>query len=229
VLGGGAALLAALAPPPATTRPIATEPPTTTPPPLPTATPIGQLVVDDFSQPGGGFAVIEHADGSVAYAEGKLRMVLLVELLEWISLSRRVDTDNVTVEVDVTQVSGPDRNEMAVLCRYQPDDGDTPIDDERFVALAISGEGEYAIWQKRDGERTYLVEWTAAPGLTTGPGAPHHLTASCQDDRLLLEADGQVLAETTDPAPTSGDVALMAGLRAEGQLVVEFDNVIVTE
>ncbi len=229
VLGGGAALMAYLSPPAATARPTATERPTNTPPPPPTGTPVGQLVVDDFSDAASGFGRVDDEFGTVAYADGTLRMTLLVEALEWISLSGRVDTRNVSVDVDVTQVSGPDRNELAVLCRYLPDDRGTPIDEERYVAFAISGEGEYSVWQKRAGEITRLVEWTTAPELVAGAGVSHHLTVSCQEERLYFEADGVTLAELVDPAPTAGDVALMAGLRAEGELVVEFDNVVITE
>jgi hypothetical protein len=227
-LGGGAALMGLFAPQP-TAHPTATEPPADTPAPLPTGTPFGQLLVDDFSDPASGFGRIEDPDGSVVYADGVLRMTLLVELLEWFSLSGRVDAPDVAVEADVTQVSGPDRNELAVLCRFQPDDPDTPIDEQRYTAFAISGEGEYAVWQKRDGDLARLVEWTAAPSLETGAGIPHRLSVLCQGERLAFEVDAVPLAELTDPAPIRGDVALMAGLRTTGELVVEFDNVVVTE
>jgi hypothetical protein len=228
-LGGGAAILAALAPQ-ATARPTATERPTNTPAPLPSATPIGQLMVDDFSNPDSGFGTFNAEDGTkVDYEDNVLRMVVVNELDEWISPSGSVDAQNVVVDVDVTQVTGPNLNELAILCRFQPNDPDTPIVDPRYVAFAINGAGEYSIWRTRDGEVTRLVDWTAVPGLATGPGVTHHLTAGCQDNRLFFEADGITLPEITDPGPTNGDIALMAGLREAGELVVEFDNVVVTE
>ena len=229
VLGGGAALMAVLAPQP-TARPTAAEP-LNTPVAVLTATPSGQLLADDFENPAGGFLITrqEYPEGRVEFAEGALRITVLVAGFEWRSPSQRVDAPDVVIDVDVTQVSGPDRNELAVLCRFQADDDQAPGDTERFVAFAISGEGEYSIWQKRDEKIDRLVNWTAAPGLSTGAGTPHHFTVTCQGPTLRLEVDGVRLHETTDPAPTHGDVAMMAGLRAEGELVVVFDEVVVRE
>ena len=46
---------------------------------------------------------------------------------------------------------------------------------------------------------------------------------------LRFEIDGTLLGQALDSEPGVGDVAVMAGLREDGQLVVTFDDVTATE
>ena len=57
---------------------------------------------------------------------------------------------------------------------------DTDATDPKYVALGINSQGQYAIWRTRDGAVEYLATWTEVPGLATGPGVTHRLTAACQ-------------------------------------------------
>ncbi len=216
-LGGGAAAIAFFSSP--TPIPSATTLPTATPLPTLPPTPQGQLLADDFSEPGSGFAVTrrDDPDGNVAYAPDALQITVLTKGIEWFSWSGRVNTTDVAIEATVQQVSGPAQSEMALVCRWQ--------DSDNYTAFAISGAGVYSIWQKRDGATTRFVDWTPAPALTAGTGAIHRVRAICAGPTLSLEADGSILGEAADPNPVSGDIALMAGLREEGELVVTFDDV----
>jgi len=218
-LGGGAIAVALFGSP--TPIPKATALPTTTPPPTPT--PAGQLLADDFSVPRSGFATASDADGSVEYADGSLRITVNSKGIEWFSPSGRVDAADIVIEATAKQESGPALTEMAVICRWR--------DNANYTAFAISADGSYSIWQKREGTTTRFVDWNPAPGslLGFGNGITHHFRIICNGPLLRMEADGSALAEATDPNPISGDIALMAGMREEGQLVVTFDDVKVTK
>jgi serine/threonine-protein kinase len=213
----GGAQNAATATRAATARPTNTAPPPTLAPP----TPEGLLLAEGFASSNSGFVTFDDADGSVAYAEGTLRFTVLAEGFEFYSPSQRVSAADVVVEVDVAALEGPARNELGVICRWQ--------DADNFTALGVSSEGEASIWQKRAGDVERLARWAAVPGWAPAVGDSHHLAATCAGTTLRLEVDGVLAAEATDPAPGAGDVALVAGLRAVGPLVVVFDNLIVSE
>jgi len=177
------------------------------------------LLADDFSDSESGFPTGSDADGGVEYIEGRLRITVLTDGIEWRSPSRRVNAEDVTVSVVVAAHSGPARSDLGVLCRWQ--------DSDNFVALAINNDGQAAIWRKAAGEIEFLSDWHSAAGIGLGQGGQLDLTVTCAGEHLRLEAGGQVLAEADDPAPAAGDVALLARLREAGQLVVDFDDLIV--
>ena len=183
-------------------------------------TPIGQLLADDFSDPLSGFAVRSDEDGGVAYAEGGLQFTALTEGVRWYSPSRRVEAQDVVIEATTLVVSGPPLGEIGVLCRFR--------DLEHFTALGLRGDGQAAIWQVENGATSYLQEWTPVSGLQLQPGAPLQLRAQCRAGDLRLEADGDLLAQAVDPQPAAGDIVLMAGLAEPGELVVLFDEVVVS-
>jgi hypothetical protein len=217
LVGGGVGLAALLGSPSATPpRPTATRPAAAT---AVTTLP-AWLAIDDFSDPASGFATRADEAGGVAYEDDVLRFTVLTEGIEWLSPSGRVEAAGVHITVEVQQHFGPERNELAVLCRFQ--------DEYNYVALGISADGHAAIWQKRDGDTDWLLDWTEAPELDLGAEAAHTLAATCAGDTLRLEVDGEVVAEASDPAPAAGDVGLLVGLRAPGELVADFDDLVVT-
>ena len=199
-----------------------TRPTATLPLGLATAqpTPIGQLLADDFSDPKSGFYVYSDEDGGVAYSEGTLRFSVLTEGARWYSPSRRVEAQDVVIEVTARQISGPALGEIGLVCRYR--------DLENFTALALRGDGQAAIWQVENGATNYLQDWTPVAGLQLQPGAPLQLQAECRAGDLQLQADGRLLAQALDPKPAAGDIVLMAGLAEPGELVIHFDEVVVS-
>jgi len=76
----------------------------------------------------------------------------------------------------------------------------------------------------RGGETTWLLDWTEVPCFVARPGEPFRLRATCRGPDLGLAVNDVVLATATDPQPTMGDVALMAGVGEPGELVVLFDD-----
>jgi serine/threonine protein kinase len=185
----------------------------------PTSASSVQLLADDFSDPGSGFSVGQDSDGGVEYAENALRLTVLQQGFEWYSFSRRVKARDVVVEADARGETGATLTEIGLICRW--------VDRGNYVAAAISDDGTYSIWSRRDQDLVRLVEWTAAPSLAGG-NASHHLRLTCAADQIKFEVDGTLLGATTDASPAVGDIALLAGLRGAPPLVVTFDNVRVT-
>jgi hypothetical protein len=181
-----------------------------------TDTPPNLLLEDDFSDPASGFAVLSDADGGVEYSDGALQFTVLTDGVRWYSPSARVDALNVVIEANVQLVSGPPLGEIALLCRWK--------DLNNFTALALRADGAAAIWLVRGGETSMLQDWAFAPSVDMVPGQLLQLRATCTEDELRLEAGGRTVVSMAEPATTSGDVALMAGLGEPGQLKVLFED-----
>jgi hypothetical protein len=220
LLSGGA-LFAVFSAPRATTMPLPTLTPiTVSTPDVTTPTPQGQLLAADFTKSSGGFGISKPDDtGSIAQTPGALRFTVLKQGAEWYSPSGHVKAQDVQIDVDVQQTSGPALTEFGAICRWQ--------DAKNYTAFAISGGGQYKIWQKLNGATLRLIDWSDAPSLTGAGLGPHQLTVTCSGTQLSLAVDGNLLGQTDDPGPVQGDIALFAGLRDAGQLVVDFKTVVV--
>ncbi len=209
--------------------PTATIPATATPQPVPTIprtgpspTPEGRLLADDFTDPSSGFAASSDQDGGVAYVDGQLKITVNRSGVDWFSPSGRVRDANVDIQVDIHQLSGPTASQWALICRWQ--------DAGNYTALALNGDGQYAIWQTRGGGKPkYLQGWKPVPELAANAGAAHHVEAVCAEKTLSLKVDGTLLGSAQDPNPLAGDVALMAGLRAAGSMEIVFSHLVVTQ
>jgi serine/threonine-protein kinase len=211
--------------------PTPTAPATATLLPVPTVaslepsaspTPEGTLLADDFSNPGSGFAVNSDPDGGVAYDNGQLKITVNRSGVDWFSPSRRVQAANVDIQVDIHQLAGPTHSQWALICRWQ--------DAGNYTALALNGDGQYAIWQEHGGGKpNYLQYWKPVPALAVNAGAAHHVEAICSEKTLSLKVDGKLLGSAQDPNPLAGDVVLMAGLRAAGSAEVVFTHLLVTQ
>jgi hypothetical protein len=193
---------------------------TRTPAPTPETapTPAALLLADDFSRPGSGFAVSSDEDGGVAYREGGLEITVLREGVEWLSPSGRVHATDMLIEATLEQIAPAPEAYAAVVCRWQ--------DRANYTAFALNSDGEFAVWQKRNGEVYRLAGWQNAPGVA--PGDIHELRVTCAGPTLRYAVNNILLVELDDPQPAAGDVALLAGLTAPGTFTVRFGDLTVT-
>jgi tRNA A-37 threonylcarbamoyl transferase component Bud32 len=216
-VGGGGLLLATAETPtpiPTATRVPRPETPTPTPPPT------GQLLRDDFSQPAGGFATYSDEDGGVVYEEERLLFTALTRGVEWFSFSGRVTATDLMMSVTAVPLSDNPAGYLGLICRWQ--------DVDNYTLLALNGAGEAAIWQKQNGATVILADWRpTAVGLTVEE--PIVMQAVCEGGQLRLSANERLLVEAEDPAPISGDVALMIGLQEAGVWQALFDDLLVVE
>ncbi|MBM3122322.1 MAG: serine/threonine protein kinase [Chloroflexi bacterium] len=177
-------------------------------------------LADDFSDPASGFGLMRADDGSVEYAEGTLRITSLAGGLEWFSPYVGLEEQDLRIEVRARRVDGPPLSEVAVICRWQ--------DAANYVAAAWRADGRVSLWKKSDGLEERWLDWMAVPGPEPAPDAAHLLQLTCRGSAIVFVVDGATAAEATDPSPSAGSMALMAGLLEPGRLVVEFDDLLVT-
>jgi hypothetical protein len=179
------------------------------------------LFEDDFSDPASGWEVGQYDTGSVGYADGYYYVISSVEKKVMWGVANRSFGD-VVVEVDATQFSAPtnNNNSYGVQCGVQSNDD--------AYHLLISGDGFYSIQKLSGGSFTRLVEWTRSDAINQG-NATNQIRAVCDGSRLALYCNGELLAETTDPAYTGGDLALVALTLEPEATEIHFDNLKVYE
>jgi tRNA A-37 threonylcarbamoyl transferase component Bud32 len=203
-------------PVPPTPVPPTDVPPTPVPPTDVPPTPATDWVFvweDDFSDPTSGFYVKSDADSSYEYKNGEY----LIESRKtnwsvWVYLG--YSYSNVQISVD-TRVDNPTGNSSyGLICRYQ--------NEGEFYGFAFSEDGYYTIWLRMNDEYTYLVDWTyddRLVGVKT-----RRMTITCDSDLLMLELDGEMLAQARDSALTTGDVGLLVESYDTSGARTAFDN-----
>ncbi len=185
----------------------------------------GILFFDDFNgdqncgwipySRGGASAAIENASMQITVSQpGQLW---------WTNPGRTFD--DVIINAEARQVSGPNDNAYGLICRYQNEDN--------FYVFLISGDGYFTIGKYQTGAENvvYLTEngqFQPSDAIHTGV-ATNEMRASCIGNQLSLEVNGVSLVTVTDPTFVTGDVGLAAGTLETGTAIIEFDNVQVIE
>jgi hypothetical protein len=181
----------------------------------------GLPLADDFSDPKSGFAVLQDADGNVAYADGRLLFTVRRTGVEYVSTSGRLSESDISLGAAFEQLEGPPETEIGAVCRWRSGGQD-------YTAAAISGSGSYRFWQVRAGAASDLVGWTASQLLQGIGQGKHQMGLECSGSAVILTVDGNPIGQATDPDPVPGDVGLLAGLAGEPPLQVAFDDLQVT-
>jgi hypothetical protein len=175
---------------------------------------------DDFSDPSSGFGVQADEDCRVAYADGALQFDILTPRYEWFSPVAGLVEQDLAIEVEARKLEGPSGSEMGILCRWQ--------DEVNYVAAALRNDGMVSVWKKSGGVEDRWLGWAAIPGWNANDETPHRLQLTCDGPDVRFAVDGAEVAAASDPSPTPGSLALMAGLLEPGQLLVTFDQIEVT-
>jgi len=120
------------------------------------------------------------------------------------------------VEVETTQVSGPDNNDHGLLLRY--------LDANNFYRFTISGTGYYAFDKYKDGQWVTLVDWTESSAIVAGR-ATNRLRVVCQGANFTFYVNDTRVGEAQDADFSSGDVGIEVGTYKDpGSVHVSFDN-----
>ncbi len=126
-----------------------------------------------------------------------------------------LDYGDVRVEVSADLTAGPDGAQFGVVCRWQ--------DDENFYAFLVAQTGDFAIARIQNGETNFLEEGRLEMELL--PSAQYwRIAGGCLGHRLILEVEGQVLAETQDETFPVGLVGIAVGTRGEAGAEVSFES-----
>lgn len=129
--------------------------------------------------------------------------------------------DDLIINVQVSQVSGPDDNAYGLICRYQ--------NEENFYVFLISGDGHYAIGKYQSGspQVQYLTgegKYVFSEAINQGV-AKNDIRASCIGSELSIAVNGIPLETVSDPTFVTGDVGLGVSPFQPGTAVIEFDSI----
>jgi hypothetical protein len=183
----------------------------------------GTVFRDDFDNSRSGWGADQRDRFERGYEEGEYFVRLHgPNWFAWTHPGERLD--DVTVEADVYLASGPQDGHFGVLCRH--------VDLDNFYYFAITADGYYAIFRRVDGGDLEILTGGGAgmvpsPAIRTG-GQSNHIVAVCQGSELSLYANGQLLETVVDDTYAWGDVGIGAGSGAAGDVLVRFDNFLVT-
>ncbi len=170
---------------------------------------------DDFSDPGSGWTTTDTEQLSISYEAGALHFrVDAPDTAAWAVAGKRAA--NFVLDVDATQVEGPDNNHYGVVVRY--------ADNRNFYRLDVSGDGYYSIQRYRDGEWETLIDWRESEAIRQG-ATTNHLQVIAEGPKLTWIVNGAVVDSIEDTDILVGDVGLTAGaFPDESGVHVTFDN-----
>ena len=179
------------------------------------------LFEDDFSDPESGWSQSGTEEGLYEYTLGGYR-IFVNETDSEHRADAGLDLEDVRIEVEATQMGGPDDNDHGLFCRASDDDGGS------YIFFEISSEGAAIIgWTAGDEREALWSELVQPAGIILhGPDA-NHLRADCIGETLSFYVNGTLVATATDPAPAGGDVGLVAGTWSTAGTDILFDNFVV--
>jgi tetratricopeptide (TPR) repeat protein len=169
---------------------------------------------DDFSTPAGGWVETSDLQSVRKYENGQYHIsVNARELFIWSTAGQ--DLTDFMVEVDATQISGPNDNGYGLLFHFQ--------DDRHFYRFDISGDGFYLLSKRLEDQWVTLVDWTPSPFIHKGQ-ATNRLKVICQGFQISLYVNDRHLTDFSDVAYSHGDIGLFAGTLSQGGVHISFDN-----
>ena len=174
------------------------------------------LFAEDFSTRENNWTHLVNDGGMMDYNAGGFRFYIREPNLNYWTTAGQNFSD-VRIEVDALQYSGPVENRLGVVCRYH--------DDNNYYFFVISTDGYYAIGKIKDGVQSLLGQSAMKYASAIEQGiAINHLRAECQGSTLRFYVNDAPVALVDDHDFLEGDVGLLAGTFAEGELDVIFDN-----
>lgn len=179
----------------------------------------GTLFFDDFSDNSAVWPETTSDEAQYSFVDGEYNInIVAPEYLVWARTNNI--WGSIRLNVDARQVSGPVDNEYGVVCRYQ--------DADNFYQFGISGDGYYRLGRWLKGDFEELASWDKHSSINQGNGS-NHMTVLCDGNQLSLMVNDTFLFDLADDTlPVEGDVALYVGTFEEGNVIIAFDNLEIT-
>jgi hypothetical protein len=174
---------------------------------------------DNFSDPTSGWAEFSGSQSEQTYQNGKFVITVHdVDYIAWSFASQNYA--DFVVEATAAKTSGPNDGVYGLLFRF--------VDNQNYYAFVVNATGSYLVAVRINNAWTNLIPLTKNSAIKTG-SAVNKLAVVAQGDSFSFYANGVLLNQVTDTTFTNGDIAIMAGTNATGELVVSFSGVNVWE
>jgi hypothetical protein len=176
---------------------------------------------DDFAGTANGWKTAGDEAITISQQDGALHFT--IDDLDTIAWSTPQDKrfGDFVLDVDATQVDGPNDNTYGVIFRYQ--------DDRNFYRLDISGDGYYAVLKRKDGAWSKVQDYVESAAVTQG-NATNHLQVIAQGNQFTFNVNGETVKTFSASDFSSGNIGLTAGSLFENAGVhIAFDNLTVSE
>jgi hypothetical protein len=176
---------------------------------------------DDFSTPDGGWKTASDEAIKIGVQDGALHFT--IDDLDTIAWSTPKDKrfGDFVLDVDATQVEGPNDNTYGVIFRYQ--------DDRNFYRLDISGDGYFAVFKRKDGAWSKVQDYVESAAVKQG-NATNHLQVMAKGNQFTFNVNGETVKTFSDGDFSNGNIGLTAGTLFENAGVhIAFDNLNVSE
>lgn len=185
----------------------------------PTLTPLPYT--EDFSNPNHGWKTASDEAIKIDVQDGALHFT--IDDLDTIAWSTPQDKrfGDFVLDVDATQVDGPNDNTYGVIVRYQ--------DDRNFYRLDISGDGYFAVFKRKDGAWSKVQDYLETPAVKQG-SATNHLQVIAKGNQFTFSVNGETVKTFSDGDFPSGNIGVTAGTLFDNSGVhIAFDNPKVSE
>ncbi len=110
----------------------------------------------------------------------------------------------------------------------RPADGFVEIANGNGYLFLIQGNGSFAIMRAQGRDLRPLVNWSQTDKINQGQ-AVNQLRAVCVDDYLAFYINGEFVADATDDTFSAGQVGLLASAATRLGVLVEFDDLVVSQ
>ena len=175
----------------------------------------GLLYSDDFSDPESGWGEISVEAGDSAYGTGIFRIE--VDSAQWVVWSTAgQDFDDIVVEADAWQASGPGDASYGLLVRYE--------DADHFYRFDIGGDQQYSVSRSTPEGWVDIVDWTESQAILPNRGV-NHIEVRCHGPEMSLYVNDEHLVTVEADSFSRGDIGLFGATFDEGGAVLCFDNV----
>jgi hypothetical protein len=187
------------------------EPSTYQPPKRPARQ--GQLLLeDDFSHEQ--WDVYNDSEHRQGYADGQYFIFVKAQEYNYWSMAGETFQDFV-IEVETTQLDGPDNNDYGIILRYQ--------DDANFYSFEISGDGYYTFNKLVDDELFDIIPWQENRAIKQG-NSHNTLRVEAVGPNFTFYINNELVDVAIDSDFSQGDVGLLAGTYQEPGAHIAFDN-----
>jgi hypothetical protein len=176
------------------------------------------LFADSFDDPQSGWDVRQTENGASGYQNGRYFIRVDKPKYQLWSTPGESFVGDVVIEVTVGLASGPQENEMGVICRYQ--------DKGNFVYGSVGADGYYAIVEIKNDTATILTgagKYRQADAIPVG-SETYLIRLACEGDRYTLFVDGEQIDSASSGAFSGGDAGLLAGTFDQGGVEIVFDD-----